>query len=400
MLETKLPVDEEKKTSSQLGVAKKKRSAVWEHFTKEQDSGVCRCRLCGQEVTSHGGSTSALHLHLARRHQEQVQGPGERWPCAQCGEDLGSGEAAVEHRHQQQRHGEEWGREGRLLRGRLREEAARRGREAHFTQGEIEPNMVCLLCGTVVSRGEVGAHLEQEHGQLEQGLVVEGEQEAVLKLLLQEAEVTLEDRLELERLGSVMGLLPGPSPGYLAHGKVCGDCGKEFSTRGGMRFHWRAVHSGLRPFSCADCGATFTRKDSYESHVVMHENSKPYMCSECGKTFGRRHARNLHERAHRGDKRFACGFCGKRFLSGHQKRSHERTHTGERPYQCSTCGRTFAQKHQMITHTRVHTGEKPYQCARCHNWFKHLSSRRNHRCEAEVAVVASEAKEAFAIALL
>ena len=393
----------EKKLSSQLGVSKKKRSLVWEHFSKDQESGMCKCNHCGQGVASHGGSTSALHLHLVRRHPGEVPGGGEQWPCGQCGELLSSGETAVEHKHREAKHAEEWGREGRELRLRLREAAKRTSREMHFTEGEIEPNMVCKLCGTVVSKGDVGAHLSTEHSNIGAGLLIEGETATSLELLLREGEVGLEERMELERLGSKLGLLPDSTPGYLPKGKICGDCGKEFSTRGGMRFHWRAVHSGLRPFQCGDCGATFTRKDSYDSHQVMHANSKPYMCADCGKTFGRRHARNLHERAHRGDKRFTCGFCGKRFLSGHQKRSHERTHTGERPYQCSTCGRTFAQKHQMITHTRIHTGEKPYQCGKCQQWFKHLSSRRNHKCEGDNAITQTSTepvKQVFGIAIL
>ena len=388
----------ERKVSSQLGVAKKKRSVVWEHFTKEEESGVCRCRHCQVVVASHGGSTSALHLHLVKRHPEEVgAGEAHRWSCGQCGEALASGEQVEEHRHRQHRHAEEWGREGRELRARVREVARGAAREAHFAQGEIEPNMVCLLCSTVVSRGEVAVHLAVEHESVRPGLVVEGEEEGSLAVLVKEGEVGLEERLELERLGAKVGVRLDTSSGYLPQGKVCGDCGKEFSTRGGMRFHWRAVHSGLRPFECKQCGATFTRKDSFESHMVMHANKKPYMCCDCGKTFGRRHARNLHERAHRGDKRFPCSFCGKNFLSGHQKRSHERTHTGERPHQCATCGRTFAQKHQMVTHTRVHTGEKPYQCAKCLQWFKHLSSRRNHRCEGATQV---QDKPLFGIAIL
>ena len=138
------------------------------------------------------------------------------------------------------------------------------------------------------------------------------------------------------------------------------------------------------------------RKDSWEDHMVTHgPQPAPYQCVECGKTFGRRHARNLHERAHRGDKRFPCSHCDKRFLSGHQARCHERTHTGERPHTCTTCGRTFAQKHQMVTHIRTHTGEKPYQCEICQGWFKHLSSRRNHKCKED-----SKEDKTFTIAII
>ena len=430
-----------KPLNGQKGVAKKKRSFVWQHFVKQDgvDSTVCVCKHCSKEVASHGGSTTAMMGHLKRFHRNLIQvapvstgalqleqpdkdipspqlsvlkkrmsneeptGLKERWLCNECGEQLSSGEILVKHKHREAKHAEEWSREGRELRSRLLELAKRTSREMHFTEGEIEPNMVCKLCGTVVSKGDVGAHLATEHSNLGAGLILQGETPSSLEVLLREGDVQIEERLELERLSSKLGLLPNSKPGYLPKGKTCGDCGKEFSTRGGMRYHWRAVHSGLRPFECRDCGATFTRKDSYDSHQVMHANSKPYMCADCGKTFGRRHARNLHERAHRGDKRFTCGFCAKSFLSGHQKRSHERTHTGERPYQCSTCGRTFAQKHQMITHTRIHTGEKPYQCGKCQQWFKHLSSRRNHKCEGENTIIQTttdSSEQVFGITIL
>merc|ERR1719394_1017154 len=402
-----------KPPNGQKGVAKKKRSFVWQHFVKQDgvDSTVCVCKHCSKEVASHGGSTTAMMGHLKRFHRNLIQdapvgtgalqleqldkdipssqlsvlkkrtsnlvttGLKEQWPCNECGEQLNSGEILVKHKHREAQHAEEWRREGRELRSRLLELAKRTSREMHFTEGEIEPNMVCKLCGTVVSKGDVGAHLAAEHSNLGAGLILQGETASSLEVLLGDGDVQIEERLELERLSSKLGLLPNSKPGYLPKGKTCGDCGKEFSTRGGMRYHWRAVHSGLRPFECRDCGATFTRKDSYDSHQVMHANSKPYICGDCGKTF----------------------------VSGHQKRSHERTHTGERPYQCSTCGRTFAQKHQMITHTRIHTGEKPYQCGKCQQWFKHLSSRRNHKCEGENTIAQTttdSSEQVFGITIL
>jgi len=181
-------------------------------------------------------------------------------------------------------------------------------------------------------------------------------------------------------------------------GLTCGDCGRRYSSRGACRLHWRSTHSGLRPHECDQCGATFSRKDSYVSHLTMHSNSQPFLCSECGKRFNRRHARDQHERCHRKDFRFGCRHCPKLFLSGQQRRNHERTHTGEKPHVCvhEGCGRSFAQKHQLVTHTRIHTGERPYQCDKCRLNFKHLSSKRNHRCQGGEPIKAGIATAAAA----
>ena len=58
--------------SGQKGVEKKKRSVVWEHFIKQDgmESTVCICKHCSKEVTSHGGSTSAMTGHLKRHHSQ------------------------------------------------------------------------------------------------------------------------------------------------------------------------------------------------------------------------------------------------------------------------------------------------------------------------------------------
>ena len=61
-----------KRPSGQKGVEKKKRSVVWEHFIKQDgmESTVCICKHCSKEVTSHGGSTSAMTGHLKRHHSQ------------------------------------------------------------------------------------------------------------------------------------------------------------------------------------------------------------------------------------------------------------------------------------------------------------------------------------------
>jgi len=443
---------------------KKKRSQVWQHFTKDEgECSTCCCHHCKRHIASHGGSTSAMMKHLVINHPEVLDlqeipekykllppvledskvailkqiphiSPKNGTNCGVCDRDLGTSDLTVLHLHIHSEHNEQWIKDGIELRMLVRERSERV--ELCFTMGEIENNMVCKLCQTIVNKSEMAEHLRGEHSEFqptlaiyftveEEGLAkcdlcgvayldindvdshMEGnhlevsENISLLRKILTcySDEMKVDERVALETFAKHINILElsieKSSPAIdtkfkvklelpyklSADGKTCGDCGKVYVSRSSCRLHWRAVHSGLRPFECEKCGNTFTRKDSYDSHMTMHENSQPFMCSDCGKTFNRRHARDQHERAHRGDFRFACSFCGRKFLSGQQMRGHERTHTGEKPFQCSQCGRQFVQKHQLVTHFRTHTGEKPYQCSKCKQWFKHLSSRRNHKCE-------------------
>ncbi|XP_015589810.2 uncharacterized protein LOC107265174 isoform X2 [Cephus cinctus] len=139
----------------------------------------------------------------------------------------------------------------------------------------------------------------------------------------------------------------------------CDVCGKLCLNSSSLYVHQKWAHYKPK-YECHICKRRMVTQENLDQHLVtQHEKREKIVCAECGKTFTKKDSFNRHMSVHTGSKPHACLICSKPFARRSQLRQHLLIHTGKRPFVCDICGKAFTQKPGLICHRKTHPGPHP-----------------------------------------
>ncbi|CAN9513971.1 unnamed protein product [Ophioblennius macclurei] len=190
----------------------------------------------------------------------------------------------------------------------------------------------------------------------------------------------------------------------------CSICHIQLSSKLQFKDHMN-LHTGARPYFCAECGKRFCQVHSYRAHLRTHAKGKPghhqcriclkdfrteeelkfhlsithfekqfFECDLCKRLFPSRRECEKHVQEHKRTYRFACYLCHRRFAYRKSFMQHRKTKCGT-SFKCTDCSSTFPRKNALLKHSFSHLGLAPYTCIRCQHHFRLARLYNQHVCQ-------------------
>ncbi|KAG7242200.1 hypothetical protein INR49_024246 [Caranx melampygus] len=164
----------------------------------------------------------------------------------------------------------------------------------------------------------------------------------------------------------------------------CAECGKRFCQIYNYRVHLRThVQTKVDRLKCRICLTGFASQDDLTDHLSKtHFEDKFYECDLCKRVFTSLKACEYHVSLHKCMLDVVCEICGRKFSSPKSLARHRRK-LCRSSFKCTDCMQTFTRKNALLRHSFSHLGLLPYTCVRCHCHFRLAKLYRQHKCEPE-----------------
>lgn len=190
----------------------------------------------------------------------------------------------------------------------------------------------------------------------------------------------------------------------------CSVCDLQLPSQFKLQDHMN-LHTGARPYCCAECGKRFCQIYNYRVHLRTHAEAKVdrlmcrvcrmgftsqadlnahlesthfekefYECDLCKHVFTSLKACENHVQLHMYSPCFKCEACGRNYRSTQALARHQ-SRKCRRLFKCTDCSLTFTKKTALLKHSFSHLGLLPYTCLRCGCHFRLAQLYRRHKCE-------------------
>ncbi|XP_035607368.2 zinc finger protein 341-like [Oncorhynchus keta] len=265
----------------------------------------------------------------------------------------------------------------------------RNGGKGVFDDGKVQ--------GLKEKEAEVAKSLEEDSEETDDSEVSENEDD--------DEEEEEEDELD-----------PEAEPGGSGEHR-CSVCDLVLSSSFQLQEHMN-LHTGARPYCCAECGKRFCQLTNYRSHLRTHaqpQTSVPPVqlrCRVCLKGFDSEQGLKDHlAKSHFEKEFYECDACKRIFTCLTKCEEHLEEHKREladhvclqccrrfrlrrslrrhkergcvRSYRCTDCPMNFSRKNALLKHSFSHLGLLPYTCIQCRAHFRLARLYRKHECEPE-----------------
>lgn len=164
----------------------------------------------------------------------------------------------------------------------------------------------------------------------------------------------------------------------------CAECGKRFCQIYNYRVHLR-THAGTKVdrLMCRVCRMGFASQEDLDDHLSRtHFEDEFYECDLCKRVFTSLKECENHVQLHKYAKHVVCDVCGRNFSSVQSLARHRRRRCHHH-FKCTDCPLTFTKKNALLKHSFSHLGLLPYTCIRCRCHFRLAKLYRQHKCEPE-----------------